>query len=138
MRRSSHSLSINVHRRINFTLNSSLHWPFIRHNLLRPLQYMWFFCRNAFSFRPYQLKGVKRKLILVVFFLSCVDTVYRVVLQVFGLSNSQLSVFQKIPLNIISLSSICWQVYLLTNHFWKLSSRATLFIKLTTPYCLTF
>ena len=97
-----------------------------------------FFVGMLFLFRPYQLKGVKRKLILVAFVLSCVDTVYRVVLQVFGISNSQLSVFQKIPLNIISLSSICWQVYLLTNHFWKLSSRATLFIKLTTPYCFTF
>ena len=97
-----------------------------------------FFVGMLFLFRPYQLKGVKRKLILVAFVLSCVDTVYRVVLQVFGISNSQLSVFQKIPLNIISLSSICWQVYLLKNHFWKLSSRATLFIKLTTPYCFTF
>ena len=84
-----------------------------------------FFVGMLFLFRPYQLKGVKRKLILVAFVLSCVDTVYRVVLQVFGISNSQLSVFQKIPLNIISLSSICWQVYLLTNHFRKLSSRAT-------------
>ena len=100
--------------------------------------YMWFFAGMLFLFRSYQLKGVKRKLILVAFVLFSVDTVYRVVLQVFGISNSQLSVFQKIPLNIISLSSICWQVYLLKNHFWKLSSRATLFIKLTTPYCFTF
>ena len=63
---------------------------------------------------------------------------YRVVLQVFGISHSQLSVTQKIPLNIISLSSICWKVYLLKNYFRDLSKRATLFMKLTTSYRFTF
>ena len=100
--------------------------------------YMWFFLGMVFLFRPYQLKGVKRKLILVAFVLFCVDTVYRVVLQVFGISHSKLSVTQKIPLNILYLISGCCQVYLLTNHFRNLSSRATLFIKLMTPYCSTF
>ena len=100
--------------------------------------YMWFFVGMLFLFRPYQLKGVKRKLILVAFVFYCMDTVYRVVLQVFGISHSKLSVTQKIPLFVIFLISICWQVYLLTNHFRNLSSRATLFIKLTTPYCSTF
>ena len=97
--------------------------------------YMWFFAGMLFLFRPYQLKGVKRKLILVAFVFFCMDTVYRVVLQVFGISHSQLSVIQKIPLNVIFLISICCQVYLLTNHFRNLSSRATLFIQLITPYC---
>ena len=100
--------------------------------------YMWFFVEMLFLFRPYQLKGVKRKLILVAFVFYCMDTVYRVVLQVFGISHSKLSVTQKIPLNILFLISICWQVYLLTNHFRNLSSRTSLFIKLTTPYCFTF
>ena len=54
--------------------------------------YMWFFVGMLFLFRPYQLKGVKRKLILVAFVFYCMDTVYRVVLQVFGISHSQLSV----------------------------------------------
>ena len=100
--------------------------------------YMWFFVGVLFLFRPYQLKGVKRKLILVAFVFYCMDTVYRVVLQVFGISHSQLSVIQKIPLYVIFLISICCQVYLLTNHFRNLSSRATLFIKLTTSSCFTF
>ena len=100
--------------------------------------YMWFFVGMLFLFRPYQLKGVKRKLILVAFVFYCMDTVYRVVLQVFGISHSKLSVIQKIPLNILYLISGCCQVYLLTNHFRNLSSRATLFIKLTTSSCFTF
>ena len=97
--------------------------------------YVWFFVGMVFLFRPYQLKGVKRKLVLVAFVLFCVDTVYHVVLQVCGISHSKLSVTQKIPLYVIFLISICWQVYLLTNHFRNLSSRATLFIQLITPYC---
>ena len=100
--------------------------------------YMWFFAGMLFLFRPYQLKGVKRKLILVAFFLFCVDIVYHVVLQMFGISHSKLSVTQKIPLYVIFQISICWQGYLLTNHFRNLSRRTSLFIKLTTPYCSTF
>ena len=100
--------------------------------------YMWFFVGMLFLFRPYQLNGVKRKLILVAFVFFCVDTVYRVVFQVFGISNSQFSVIRKIPLHALFLISICCQVYLLTNHFRNLSSRTSLFIKLTTPYCFTF
>ena len=100
--------------------------------------YVWFFVEMLFLFRPYQLRGVKRKLIIVAFVLFCVNAVHRAVLQVFGISHSKLSVTQKIPLSVIFLISICWQVYLLTNHFRNLSRRATLFIKLTTPYCSTF
>ena len=100
--------------------------------------YTWFFVGMLFLFRPYQLNGVKRKLILVAFVFYCMDTVYRVVLQVFGISHSKLSVIQKIPLNILYQISGCCQVYLLTNHFRNLSSRATLFIKLTTSSCFTF
>nr|XP_058961348.1 uncharacterized protein LOC131788279 [Pocillopora verrucosa] len=43
----------------------------------------------------------------------------------------------KIPLYVIFLISICWKIYLLTNHFRNLSSRATLFIKLITPSCFS-
>ena len=100
--------------------------------------YMWFFVEMVFLFRPHQLKGLKRKLVLVAFVFFCADTVYRIVLQVFGISHSQLSVFQKIPLEVLFLISICCQVYPLTNHFRNLSSRASLFIKLTTPICFPF
>ena len=67
--------------------------------------YMWFFVGMLFLFRPYQLKGVKRKLILVALALFCVYTLYRVALQVSRVSHSQLSVFQKIPPNVLFLIS---------------------------------
>ena len=97
--------------------------------------YMWFFVGMLFIFRPYQLKGVKRKLFLAAFFLFCVDAVYRVVLGALGIFHT--SMIQRIPLNVLFLMSICWQVHLLTNHFRNLSSRTSLFIKLTTPYFFT-
>ena len=90
-----------------------------------------------FLFRPYQLKSVKRKLILVAFVLFCVSAVYRVVLQVFGISHSKLSVTQKNSLNIISLSSICWKVYLLKKLHPEPVEESD-FMKLTTTYSFTF
>ena len=100
--------------------------------------YMWFFVGMLLLFRPYQLTGVKTKLILVAFLLFCLDTLYRVLLQVFGISYSKLSVLQMIPLNILFVISVCWQVYLPTNLFRELSRRVNLFLKMTTPSCFTF
>ena len=100
--------------------------------------YMWFFVGMLLLFRPYQLTGVKTKLILVAFLLFCLDALYRVLLQVFGISYSKLSVLQMIPLNVLFVISVCWQVYLLTNHFRELSRRVNLFLKMTTPSCFTF
>ena len=91
-----------------------------------------------FLFRPYQSTGVKTKLIFVAFLLFCLDALYRVLLQVFGISHSKLSVLQKIPLNVFFISSVCWQVYLLTNHFQELARSVNLVLKIITPRCFTF
>ena len=102
--------------------------------------YMWFFVGMLFLFRPYQLMGVKRKLILVAFLLFCLDALYRVLLQVLQISHSEISTLQKIPLNCLFLISVCWQVYLLTNHFRVLSRgrQVNLFLKIILPSCFTF
>ena len=100
--------------------------------------YMWFFVELHFLLRPHQLTGVRRKLILAAFVLFCLDPLYRVLLQVFGISHSKLSVNQKIPLQVFYLLSVCCQVYFLTNHFRELSRRCKLFFKMITPSCFTF
>ena len=102
--------------------------------------YMWFFIATLFLFRPYQLKGVKRKLIFVVFLMFCLDTLYRVLLQAYGISHSKISTLKRLPLNFLFLISICWQVYLLTNHFRILSRgrRPNLFLKILLPSLVTF
>ena len=79
--------------------------------------YMWFFASTLFLFRPYQLMGVKKKLFLVCFLGYFLDVLYRVALQVFGISHSKISLLQNIPLNVIFFLSLCGQIYLLTSHF---------------------
>ena len=60
--------------------------------------YVWFFLLTQFLFRPFQLIGVKRKLLLVCFITYSLDTLYRVALQALGISHSNISYPQKIPI----------------------------------------
>ena len=55
----------------------------------RAFIYMWYLAGILFLFRPYQLMGVKRKLLLVCFLCYFLDVLYRVVLQVRGISHSK-------------------------------------------------
>ncbi|XP_078348454.1 uncharacterized protein LOC144633462 [Oculina patagonica] len=89
-----------------------------------------------FLFRPYQLMGVKRKLMLVFSLGYVLDALYRVILQALGISHSKLTTLQKIPLNVNSVFSTCCQVYLITKHFCKrLSMRRQVkfFFKIKVP-----
>ncbi|KAL9953325.1 hypothetical protein ACROYT_G040725 [Oculina patagonica] len=79
--------------------------------------YTWFFLCSLFLFRSYQLTGAKRKLIFVICLAYFLDTVYRVTLQALKITHSKLSTLQKIPLNVVFSIAVCWQVYILTNHF---------------------
>ena len=88
--------------------------------------YIWYFVLMLFLFRPFQLKGVKRKLFLVCFLTYCLDALYRVSLQALGISHSNISNLQKIPLNAFFLSNACLQVYLVANHFCTRSRRQKL------------
>ena len=65
--------------------------------------YIWFFALMLFLCRPFQLKGVKRRLILVCFLSYFLDSLYRVALQALGISHSKISYLQKIPLNAVFL-----------------------------------
>ena len=100
--------------------------------------YTWFFACTFSLFRPHQLMGMKGKLVLVTCLAYFLDTCYRVTLQALGISHSKLSTLQKIPLNILFAMSICWQAYLLTNHFLMGRTRrqkVTLFLQITVPLC---
>ncbi|XP_078347214.1 uncharacterized protein LOC144632437 [Oculina patagonica] len=97
--------------------------------------YMWYFDCIIFLFRPYQLMGIRRKLLLVCCAMYCLDAIYRVALQALGISYSKFTPSQKIPLNVLFATSVCFQAYLLTNHC-RLPTRrrrATLFLQLTVP-----
>ncbi|XP_078347195.1 uncharacterized protein LOC144632419 isoform X2 [Oculina patagonica] len=100
--------------------------------------YAWYFATILVLFRPYQLMGVKRKLILVSCLGYCLDTVYRVVLQVLGRPYFKTYALQKIPLNVLFFISVCFQVYFITNHFRMRRTRkeqVTFFLQMIVPGC---
>ena len=100
--------------------------------------YLWPFSCFLFLFRPYQLKGLKRKLFLVSCFVYSLDSIYRVALQALGISHSKISALQKIPLDVLFSASLGWQVYLLTSHFRMRRTRRqqmTFFFKMILPGC---
>ena len=100
--------------------------------------YLWPFACFLFVFRPYQLKGLKRKLFMVSCFVYSLDSIYRVALQALGISKSKISTLQTIPLNVLFCASVGWQVYLLTIHFRMRETRKqqmTFFFKMILPGC---
>ena len=102
--------------------------------------YVWFFELVLFLFRPYQLRDVKRKLILVCVVMYSLDTLYRVILQALRISYSDISSVQKIPLSVLFVMNFCLQAYLITNHFRVQTRRrqVILFLQLIVPgyFCL--
>ncbi|XP_078347264.1 uncharacterized protein LOC144632472 [Oculina patagonica] len=100
--------------------------------------YSCFFTCTLLLFRPYQLLGVKRKLVLAASLVYFLDTCYRIALQFLGISYSKISIYQKLPLNALAIMSIFWQAYFLTNHFRMGRTRrqkVTLFLQFTVPFC---
>ena len=69
-----------------------------------------------FLFRPYQLMGIKRKVIRVSCFECCFEVLYIITLQALGISHSKPSSLQMIPVKVITVISVCLQVYYVTNH----------------------
>ena len=104
------------------------------------LLYVWFFELMLFLFRPFQLKGVKRKLFLASFLMFCLDSPYMVALQALGISHSYPSNIQKIPLNVLFAFSIALQIYILTIQFCTGSTNRKLafFSQMFTPICLCY
>ena len=98
--------------------------------------YIWYFANILFLFRPFQLTGVRGRLLLLCFLTYCLDTLYRVSLQLLGISHSKIS--NKDPLNALFLISVCLQVYIITNHFCPRSTKQklTLFFQMIVPGCL--
>ena len=103
--------------------------------------YIWLFVNLLFLFRPYQLKGMKRKLLLVSFLAYCLDILYRVALQVIAtpyyLSSTKLV---QAPMYTVFFVSICLQLYLVGRQFCVLSRKKLLSLncKMIIPICLPF
>ena len=111
-------------------------------SILCAFLYIWYFTNLLFLFRPFQLMGVKKKLFLIFCIFYCLEAVYRTLSQYLGFSQSKLSKLQKIPLNALFITSVCWQAYLITKHFcghiWSRKQKLILFFQLTVPGGFSF
>ena len=80
--------------------------------------HVWFFLNVLFHFRPHQIKGIKRTLLVTSIVFYVLNFLYRVVLQVFGIYYSVLTrVLIKIPENVLFALGICVQTWVLARHF---------------------
>ena len=79
--------------------------------------YFWFFLSIIFYFCPFQLSGVKRRLVLLSVLFFLLDSVYRIAMQVCGVSHSKLTASQRIPPRVIFSICNCTQIYIIKRHF---------------------
>ena len=86
-------------------------------------------------FKPFQLRGVKRRLFLVFFVAYSLDAGYVIVLQARGISHSTQTPLKILPQRILFVLFYCFHGFLLTKHFSSTSRkrRLSLFLQLTMP-----
>ena len=97
------------------------------------------FANLLLLFRPYQLKGLKTKLILVCCVIFSLDALYRVMLQALGIPFYHMSALYKVPLYTFFIVNISLQSYLVTESFnLRGVKMATMIFKMTIPQCFTF
>jgi len=77
--------------------------------------YTWIFVNLSFLFRSYQLKGLKKKLMLVSFFMYGLDAIYRIVLQVMEMPYYLAPNVYQIPIYAFFLTCICLQLFLVVR-----------------------
>ena len=103
------------------------------------LFYYWFFLNILFYFRPFQISGLKLKLVLLCLPFQFLSSAYRIALQVFGISHSKLTSTQRIPVAILGFLSACLQIYIIAGHFCQRSriKQLKLVLLLIIPCILT-
>ena len=81
--------------------------------------YHLFFLNVLIFFRPFQISGLKLTIFLLCLVPYCIDSAYRIAMQVFGISiaNFKFKSIQEIPCRILFYLSICSQIYIIVRHF---------------------
>ena len=83
--------------------------------------YFCFFLNTLFYFGPFQITGLKMKLVLLCLPFVFLDSAYRIALQVFGILHSKPTLTQRMPAIIFFLLSICLQIYISARHIYQWS-----------------
>ena len=88
-----------------------------------------------FLFRSFQLKGLKQKLLQTCLIIYCLDSLYRVTLQLLGKPFFTLSGLYNVPVYTLWLCSSMLQFYLVARHFLNRSKqkRVLLLCKMSVP-----
>ena len=102
--------------------------------------YYWFFLNILLFFRPFQISGLKLKLVLLCLPFYFLDSAYRIALQVFEISHSKLTPTQRIPAMILFFLSVILQLKIITRHFCERPriKQLKLMLLLIIPCVLTF
>ena len=111
------------------SIPSKIRWPqTISKSVVIIFIHLWVFVNTLFYFKPHQIRGLKRQLILVSSVFYVLDAAYRIVLQALGISRFELTPLQTVPANVLFLFSFGVQSWVLARRF----SRAVGARKLTT------
>ena len=113
-------------------IKDTKNWCFELH--ASAFMYIWFFLLLLFLFRPFQLTGIKRKLFLVCLIKYSLDTIYRVALQMLGITHCYICYPLRITLTALFFSNQCLQIYILTKYLCSSSQKKmALFFKMIVP-----
>ena len=102
--------------------------------------YYWLFLSLLFYFRPFQISGLKLRMVLLAVPFYLLDSTYRIAMQAFGISHSKLTSLQRLPAVMIFNLSNCLQIYILKKDFCPTGPRITqvkFIILFVIPYVLT-
>ena len=80
--------------------------------------HLWFFVNTLSYFKPHQIKGLKRQLILVSSVFCVLDAAYRIALQALGISPSEFPL-QTVPANALFFFSFGVQSWVLARRFFR-------------------
>ena len=107
--------------------------------LLSGFLYFWFFINISFYFRPFQLSGVRKKMVIVTLLFYLVDSVIRIGMLACGITHSKLTTLQRVPGETIFCLSSCAFIYVMKMHFCfgPLIQQLKFMVLFVVPYALT-
>ena len=101
--------------------------------------YFWFFIGISFYFRPFQLSGVRKTMVIVSLLFYLLDSIYRLGMQACGISHSKLTVLRRVPAEAIFCLSSCALNCVIKRYFCfgPLIQQVKFMVLFVVPYALT-
>ena len=108
--------------------------------IISSVYFYWFFVNTLFYFRPFQISGLKLKLFFLCLAFYVMDVAYRICFQAFGITRTNLTKMQKLPLIALFFLCVCIEVCLIARHLCQGPRKmlCKLFLLTTTPCILSY